>query len=1338
MKRFIMSLFMLIFAFFFAGCNPKEPSDNGGGTHVEVVNFSYEFDQEAGVFNFFNYENGELVLVINGETHNVKQNVFDVKSVIKEEGEYGIYLYYYQNGSIHEQNYFVYGKTENKNGYLITFYDEHNKIIKSISRPSGYILSMDDFPLYENVTGMTFSWDDLSYVGKQLNKNIEINLIVEYETFTINYHLNGGEFESEPLREYTVNAYDLELTVPYKNGFVFDGWYDNASFSGDKVVKLDILNPRNIDVYAKWIELTASAKELVNIINNTLNQPAVTYSIKSNGKNFEYAIDTSSSSIYAHSKEGKNYIYVIENNKYYDFSDSTFNVGNYDKKEYADPLDLKTISGQFKNVTSSKKLGKQVYDVELVDGGYKITFTVENNLISKIKSTYGDDSEEYTLSYTCKKASFDRSSFKEKNIATIYLIEIRNGIVPEELSYQGEHNVTGKALKDVETINHFVNAMASCFGGIYLDEEMKNEVDLNYRPTSSLNVYLVDYGNPEEAALVYEFDLNVYCQCEECNDVKSYKDITVKDLYKVKHFEDSYDEGYDKFFNFHKVENNKLIMGWFTSNNKDSEMFNGFNFAIANHLQNGKYYEDLVINLYSVVENVETVLVKEYCDCDLHADKGYVENYYVKGNYYFPFNNSHKKEGYICNYFTVSNSDQQHIELELTENVSIYLKWEIDSRITVNVHSTFTGDKSSITGEADKIYYQIKDNYDGLYDEEYILEGLYLDAAFIKKVTENTQISNNADIYLKFVKGQRVIFEVYNGETFETCLPSTYNFDDINWLQYAKETEQSGFESQLGGFVYRLSSYGEYVVLFEFYEDRNLTKKVSKLNDLTHIYLGYKEHPLVSIQCVDDCNHYHEEVRNNQTGLIYKHEYYDEATEKTGYIEYYLDEECTKLFNNEIYNYQTENYTVYGKFKERLVDYTIHCNCLNHPNGITGSFNSIYLATLQCDYGYDNGNGPSMEGVQYYLDPECHINYWENVSDENVELWVKEGVEITLYCDCPIHSKDNGIKLIAFKENEPHTSIYNYFRDYHHFAINGVEFEIFMYINNDRNNVLYEDNSILKDNDKVYCEISIDPNFTPITIHYGDESISSYYPKDAAISLQLSYGNYKVEGYYLDSEFKVEADTVKDSYNYSMYYFEGLTTLYAKLVEAPKATFTYLSFYEGELTSDIYIFDDNATVETLYYMMKGKVGYIAYIVDENNNRCYPMDKLRSIHYTVNYEKISDYVEVVVNCDCTHPCYQDRYGQHMDDDGSIRVLYQDNIIYAKIGESCMREVYEAYGYHCNEYECYDLYNATILVNGVEVLDKSIFDYMYGMEMPPHLKDPFIFTENSTIEISSSNK
>ena len=127
-----------------------------------------------------------------------------------------------------------------------------------------------------------------------------------------------------------------------------------------------------------------------------------------------------------------------------------------------------------------------------------------------------------------------------------------------------------------------------------------------------------------------------------------------------------------------------------------------------------------------------------------------------------------------------------------------------------------------------------------------------------------------------------------------------------------------------------------------------------------------------------------------------------------------------------------------------------------------------------------------------------------------------------------------------------------------------------------------------------------------------------------------------------------------------------------------------------------------------------------------------------INYTVYYEKTTDYVEVVVNCDCLHSCNENKFGQYMEDDGSIRVVYKDNIIYAKIGVSCMREVYEAYGSHCNEYNCYDLYMANILVNGEEVLDKSIFDYMYGMEMPSHLKDPFIFYENATIEISSSNK
>ena len=88
MKRFIMSLFMLMFAFFFTGCKPKETSDNGGGgNHVEVVNFNYEYDQETGMFTFSNYENGELVLVIDGKTYSINQNEFDVKSVINEEGE---------------------------------------------------------------------------------------------------------------------------------------------------------------------------------------------------------------------------------------------------------------------------------------------------------------------------------------------------------------------------------------------------------------------------------------------------------------------------------------------------------------------------------------------------------------------------------------------------------------------------------------------------------------------------------------------------------------------------------------------------------------------------------------------------------------------------------------------------------------------------------------------------------------------------------------------------------------------------------------------------------------------------------------------------------------------------------------------------------------------------------------------------------------------------------------------------------------------------------------------------------------------------------------------------
>ena len=253
-----------------------------------------------------------------------------------------------------------------------------------------------------------------------------------------------------------------------------------------------------------------------------------------------------------------------------------------------------------------------------------------------------------------------------------------------------------------------------------------------------------------------------------------------------------------------------------------------------------------------------------------------------------------------------------------------------------------------------------------MFNEQYVLEGLYFDAAFTKKITVDTPIPDGCDIYLKFDLGSLVVFETITGDSLYVCLPKSFKLDEVNWQSYIKESNLNGFENQLGELIYRSSSYSEFVTLSEFYADRELTKKVNEIGNLTHIYLGYKQHPIVNVICVDDCRHNHEPLINNQTGMLYKHEHYDDATSKQGYIEFYLDEECSIVFNHEMYNYATEDYSIYGKFVEKSVLYTIHCGCLNHPNGISNTFNSFYEATLECDYGYSH-TGFAMEGFIWHI-----------------------------------------------------------------------------------------------------------------------------------------------------------------------------------------------------------------------------------------------------------------------------------------------------------------------------------------------------------------------------------
>lgn len=79
-------------------------------------------------------------------------------------------------------------------------------------------------------------------------------------------------------------AAEVIIPNPYKEGYTFDGWYNNATFEGNKITSIAAGTEGNITLYAKWIEyiptvaevkaltagITSKAGGIVTYVNGTM------------------------------------------------------------------------------------------------------------------------------------------------------------------------------------------------------------------------------------------------------------------------------------------------------------------------------------------------------------------------------------------------------------------------------------------------------------------------------------------------------------------------------------------------------------------------------------------------------------------------------------------------------------------------------------------------------------------------------------------------------------------------------------------------------------------------------------------------------------------------------------------------------------------------------------------------------------------------------------------------------------------------------------------------------------------------------------------------------------
>ena len=78
----------------------------------------------------------------------------------------------------------------------------------------------------------------------------EIDVYYTRKEYTLSYNTNGGSYIPPQTGLYNAKV-NLTMTIPTREGYRFDGWYDNANFTGSPISDSVTLD-KNKTLYAKW------------------------------------------------------------------------------------------------------------------------------------------------------------------------------------------------------------------------------------------------------------------------------------------------------------------------------------------------------------------------------------------------------------------------------------------------------------------------------------------------------------------------------------------------------------------------------------------------------------------------------------------------------------------------------------------------------------------------------------------------------------------------------------------------------------------------------------------------------------------------------------------------------------------------------------------------------------------------------------------------------------------------------------------------------------------------------------------------------------------------------
>lgn len=238
-------------------------------------------------------------------------------------------------------------------------YKKYKKYAKKKTFRPWLIFSCVLFALFAVSTGYAVYTDTVAIQGTANAINVQ---------YSINYTLNGGTNPQNAVTTF-YRTDDIPLPIPTKPNFQFDGWYQNSSFTGQKVTRtseIQISNPQNltVDLYANWVtvysvtynNITLDNTEPTTIIANTnyshtfTNAPSrVTVTMGGNtlteNTDFTYSngqliINNVTGNLVITGAAGNNYTIIVDSNNQ---SAVTFDIQTMSLQDFLDQ-DFKIIN----------------------------------------------------------------------------------------------------------------------------------------------------------------------------------------------------------------------------------------------------------------------------------------------------------------------------------------------------------------------------------------------------------------------------------------------------------------------------------------------------------------------------------------------------------------------------------------------------------------------------------------------------------------------------------------------------------------------------------------------------------------------------------------------------------------------------------------------------------------------------------------------------------------------------------------------------------------------------------------------------------------------------------